>query len=65
MCTRNIKMMFIKDGHLFALESEGIQDDVMAENDKTEITNKAHCVIKMKTQRALKLIRQAVLCPWK
>jgi hypothetical protein len=54
-----IKIMFIKDGHPLALETEGIQDDVMDEDDKTEVKNKAHCVIKMKTQRALKLIRQA------
>ena len=59
MCTRIIKMMFIKDGHPLALETEGIQDDVMDEDDKTEVKNKAHCVIKMKTQIALKLIRQA------
>jgi hypothetical protein len=31
----------------------------MNEDDKTEVKNQAHCVIKMKTQRALKLIRQA------
>jgi hypothetical protein len=31
----------------------------MDDNDKTEVKNRAHCVIKMKTQRALKLIRQA------
>jgi hypothetical protein len=31
----------------------------MEEDDKTEVKNKAHCVIKMKTLRALKLIRQA------
>ncbi len=52
-------MMFIKDGHQSALETKGIQDDVMDEKDETEVKNKAHCVIKMKTQRAVKLIRQA------
>jgi hypothetical protein len=52
-------MMFIKDGHPSALDTEGIQDDLMDEDYKTEVKNKAHCVIKMKTQRALKLIRQA------
>jgi hypothetical protein len=31
----------------------------MDEDDKAEVKNKAHCVIKIKTQRALKLIRQA------
>jgi hypothetical protein len=50
-------MMFIKDGHQLALETEGIQDDVMDEEDETEVKNKAHYVIKMKTQRAVKLIR--------
>jgi hypothetical protein len=49
-------MMFIKDGHPSALETEGIQDDAMDEDDKSEVKNKARCVIKMKTQRALKLI---------
>jgi hypothetical protein len=52
-------MMFIKDGQSLALETEGIQDDVMDEDDKSEVKNKAHCVIKMKIQSALKLIRQA------
>jgi hypothetical protein len=52
-------MMFTKDGHPSALETEGIQDDIMDEDDKKEVKNMAHCVIKMKTQRALKLIRQA------
>ncbi len=52
-------MMFIKDGHLLTLETEGIQDDIMDEDDKKEVKNMAHCVIKMKIQRALKLIRQA------
>jgi hypothetical protein len=58
-CTRIIKMMFIKDGHPLALVIEGVQDDVMDEDDKTKVKSKAHCVIKMKTQSALKLIRQA------
>jgi hypothetical protein len=53
-------MMFIKDGHPSALETEDIQHDVtMDEDDKTEVKIKAHCVIMIKTQRALKLIRQA------
>jgi hypothetical protein len=52
-------MLFIKDGHLLALETESIQDAIMDEDEKTEVKNKAHCVIKMITQRALKLIRQA------
>ncbi len=52
-------MMFIKDGHPLALETGGIQDDIMDEDDKTEVKNKANCGIKMITQRALKLIRQA------
>ncbi len=51
-------MIFIKDGHPLAIEAEGIQDDVM-EEDKTEVKGEAHCVIKMKAQRALKFIRQA------
>jgi hypothetical protein len=58
MCTKIIKMVFIKDGHPPALETEGIQDGVMDEDDEIEVKNKAHCVIKMKTQRALKLISQ-------
>jgi hypothetical protein len=52
-------MMFIKDGHPSALGIEGIQDDVMDEDDKAKTKSKDHCVIKMKTQRALKFIRQA------
>jgi hypothetical protein len=59
MCTRINKMTFIKDGHPSDLEIEGIQDDIMDEDDKTEVKNKAHCIIKRKTQSALKLIRQA------
>jgi hypothetical protein len=31
----------------------------MDEDEESEVKNEAHCVIKMKTQRALKLIRQA------
>ncbi len=52
-------MMFIEDGHQIALEIKGIQDDVMDKDDKTEVQNKAHCAIKMKARRALKLIRLA------
>jgi hypothetical protein len=59
MCTMIIKMMFIKDGHPSSLETEGIHDDIMDEDDKTEVQKKVHCFIKMKTQRACKLIRQA------
>jgi hypothetical protein len=50
-------MMFIKDGHQSSLEMEGILDDSMDEEDETEVKNKAHCVIKMKTQMDVKLIR--------
>jgi hypothetical protein len=56
MFTRIIRMTFIEDGHPSALEIEGIQDDVMDEDDEA---NKDHCVIKMKDRRALKFIRQA------
>jgi hypothetical protein len=59
MCIRINRMMFIKDGHPLALEAEDIQDDVINEDDKTGVKGKAHCVIKMNAQRALKLIRQA------
>ncbi len=52
-------MMLIKDGHPLALEIEGIQDIIIYEDDETEVKNKAHCVIKMKAQRGLKLIRLA------
>ncbi len=58
-CTRINKKTFIKDEHQLALETEGIQDDVMGEDDETKVKNKAHCVIKMITRWALKLIRQA------
>jgi hypothetical protein len=51
--------MFIKDGHPWALEAEDIQDDVMDEDDKTEVRGKAHFIIKMNAQWALKLNRQA------
>jgi hypothetical protein len=51
--------MFIKDGHPSTLETEGIQDNVMDEDDETKVKKTAHCVIKMKTLRALKLIRKA------
>jgi hypothetical protein len=50
-------MMFIKDGHQSAVKIKGIQDDSMDEDDETEVKNKAHCVIKMDTQRPVKLIR--------
>ncbi len=59
MCTRIIRIMFIKDGHPSALGIEGIQDDVMDEDDEAEVKSKDHCVIKKKAQRALKFIRQA------
>jgi hypothetical protein len=59
MCTRIIRMMFINDVHLLALGIEGIQDDVMDEDDKAEVKSKDHHVIKMKAQRSLKFIRQA------
>jgi hypothetical protein len=52
-------MMFIKDGHPSALGIEGIQDDIMNEDEETEIKSKDHYVIKMKAQRALKFIKQA------
>jgi hypothetical protein len=52
-------MMFIRDGGPSALGIEGIQDDIMDEDDKAEVKSKDHCVIKMKAQRALKFIRQA------
>jgi hypothetical protein len=38
---------------------EGIQDDVMDEDEDAEAKSKDHCVIKKKAQRALKFIRQA------
>jgi hypothetical protein len=41
-------MMFIRDGHPLALEMEGIQDDVMDENDKAVVKSKDYCVIKTK-----------------
>ena len=52
-------MTFIKDGHPSALGIEGIQDDLMDEDDEAKVKSKDHCVIKMKAQRALKFIRQA------
>jgi hypothetical protein len=52
-------MKFIKDGHPLALGIEGIQDDIMDEDDEAKVKSKDHCLIKMKTQRALKFIRQA------
>jgi hypothetical protein len=51
--------MFIRDGHPSALGIEGIQDNVMDEDDEAEVKSKGHCVIKKKAQRALKFIRQA------
>jgi hypothetical protein len=51
-------MMFIRDGHPSALGIEGIQDDLMDEDDEAKVKSKDHCVIKMKAQRALKFIRQ-------
>jgi hypothetical protein len=53
-------MMIIEDEHPLALAIEGIQDEVMDEDDKAKVKSKDHCVIKMKAQRALKFIRQAV-----
>jgi hypothetical protein len=52
-------MTFIEDKHPSALGIEGIQDDIMDEDDKTKVKSKDHCVIKMKARRALKFIRQA------
>jgi hypothetical protein len=48
MCTRIIRMTFIKHGYPSALGIEGIQDDVMDEDDKAEVKSQDHCVIKMK-----------------
>ncbi len=45
--------------HPSALGIEGIQDDIMDEDDKAKVKSKDHCVIKMKARRALKFIRQA------
>jgi hypothetical protein len=52
-------MMFIRDGHPLALEIEGIQDEVMDEDDEAKVKSKDHCVIKMKARRALKFLKQA------
>jgi hypothetical protein len=52
-------MMFIKDGHPSAIEIEGNQDDIMDEDEEGMVKSKDHCVIKMKTRRALKFIRHA------
>jgi hypothetical protein len=42
-------MTFIKDGHPSALGIEGIQDDIMVdEDDEAKVKSKDHCVIKMK-----------------
>jgi hypothetical protein len=51
--------MFIRDGHPLALGIEGIQDDIMDEDDLAKVNSRDHCAIKMKAQRALKFIRQA------
>jgi hypothetical protein len=51
--------MFIKDGHPSALGIKGIQDDILDENDRTEVKSKDYYVIKMKAQRSLKFIRHA------
>jgi hypothetical protein len=40
--------MFIKVKHPSALGIKGIQDDVLDENDGTEVKSKDHYVIKMK-----------------
>jgi hypothetical protein len=48
MCIRIIQMMLIRDGHPLALGIEGIQDDVMDEDDKAEAKSKGYCVIKKK-----------------
>jgi hypothetical protein len=48
-CTRIIRMMFIRDGHPSALGIEGIQDDIMDEDDKAETKSKNYCVIKTKS----------------
>jgi hypothetical protein len=52
-------MTFIRDGHPSALGIEGIQDDVMDEDDEAEVKSRDHCAIKMKSWRALKFIKQA------
>jgi hypothetical protein len=52
-------MTFIEDGHPLALGIEGIQDDVMDEDDEAKVKSKDHCAVKIKAQRALKFIRQA------
>ncbi len=48
MCTRIIRMTFIRDKHPSALGIEGIQDDVMDEDDEAEVKRQDHCVIKKK-----------------
>jgi hypothetical protein len=35
--------------HPLALVIEGIQDNIMDEDDKAKVKSKDHCVIKMKT----------------
>ncbi len=56
---RTIRITFIKDGHPSALGIEGIQNDIMDEDDEAKVKSKDHSIIKMKAQRALKFIRQA------
>ncbi len=41
-------MTFIRDEHPSALGIEGIQDDIMDEDDKAEVKSRDHCAIKMK-----------------
>ncbi len=41
-------MTFIRDGHPMALGIEGIQDDIMDEDDEAEVKSKDHSVIKKK-----------------
>jgi hypothetical protein len=45
--------------HPSALGIEGIQDEVMDEDDKAKVKSKDHGIIKIKAQRTLKFIRQA------
>jgi hypothetical protein len=52
-------MMFVEDEHPSALEIEGIQDNVMNENDEAEAKSTDHSVIMKEARMALKFIRQA------
>jgi hypothetical protein len=52
-------MTSIRNRHQSSLEIEGIQDDIMDEDDEAKVKSKDHCVIKMKARRALKFFRQA------